>query len=291
MFAKLSYLDRIKLLMLAMMTTGHIAWAFVPTDTLLSQLLHFFARSTVVLACFLVVEGFSLTKDLNGYLKRLFGFGLLAQIPYVMMVVGVWRIYYEPSVLLLAGNVLLTLGVCLLAVMLCDKIKTNKQPELKPIFFLCILLLMLLAHYAQLDWGYGAVLWAIGIYYKRWLGFIVVTLFLVALAVISDSEFLDAILSGQIMDYGLSLALPIMYWYDKNKHKSPKNYRLPRTFFYWYYILHAFIIGLLVQFTPYATDEYLSIMDKNGNVMNEVYLPESNLEVLNDENSNTTFAE
>lgn len=264
MFAKLSYLDRIKLLMLVMMTTGHIAWAFVPTDTTLSQILHFFARSTVVLACFLIVEGFRLTKDLTGYLKRLFGFGLLAQIPYIMMSVGVWRITYEPLLIFLAGNVLLTLGVCLLTLIVCEQFNKSKL-EQKIGHALCIIVFMLLAHYLSLDWGYGAILWTMGFYYKRLMGFLMATAFIVGLQLLGDNEFADATFSGELMDYGIVLAIPVIYYYDKYKQHSPKTYRLPRTFFYWYYIIHALIIGLLVQFSPYATDEYGAIVDSSGN--------------------------
>lgn len=266
MVAKLSYLDRIKLIMLAMMTTGHIAWAFVPTESLLSQALHFFARSTVVLACFLIVKGFCLTKDLNGYLKRLFGFGILAQIPYIMMTVGLWRIVYEPIVVFYAGNVLLTLGLCLLAVMACDKIK-NSNPLQKFGYGIYIIVLMLVGFLFSTDWNYVAIVWAIGIYYKRLIGFITVTIVLIIMSFLFDNEFVDYAFSGQLMDYGLLLALPIMYWYDKNKQNSPKTYRLPRTFFYWYYVIHALIIGLLVQFTPYATDEYGAIMNLQGELI------------------------
>lgn len=267
MIANLSYLDRIKLIMLSMMTTGHIAWAFVPTESLLSQALHFFARSTVVLACFLIVEGFCLTKDLNGYLKRLFGFGILAQIPYIMMIVGLWRIVYEPSVLLLAVNVLITLGLCLLSLMLCQAIQKSQTLELKIGYGLLIILLMLGSFLFSTDWNYVAIVWTIGIYYKRLIGFIGVTAVLIIMSFLFDNEFVDYAFSGQLMDYGLILALPIMYWYDKNKQNSPKTYRLPRTFFYWYYVIHALIIGLLVQFMPYATDEYGAIMNFQGELI------------------------
>lgn len=269
MLTKLSYLDRIKLTMMAMMTTGHIAWAFVPTESLLSQLMHFFARSTVVLACFLVVEGFCLTKNLTGYLKRLFIFGLIAQIPYIMMSVGVWRIVYEPSVLLWAINVLITLGLCLLSLILCQAIQKSQTPELKIGYGFLILVLMLGSFLLSTDWNYVAILWTLGIYYKRLIGFIGVTAVLIISSVLFDNEFADYAFSGQLMDYGLILALPIIYWYDKNKQNSPKNYRLPRTLFYWYYVIHALIIGLLVQYTPYATDEYGVIMEQNGTVRAE----------------------
>lgn len=272
MLTKLSYLDRIKLLMMAMMTLGHLAWAFVPESSSLSQWLHFVARPTVVLACFLVVEGFRLTGNLDGYVKRLFGFGLLAQPPYIMMSFGVYAPFYQPSLLFIAGNVLLTLGCALLAIIQCDKMSKNNSLQQKFQSIAIIAVLILWVHYASWDWGYAAILWAIGIYYKRILGFIAVTAVLVVLSIISDHEFLDAIFSGQMMDYGILLSLPIMYWYDKNRHQSPKNYRLPRTLFYWYYVMHALIIGLLVQFTPYAVDEYGDILERDGQVKKVVPL-------------------
>lgn len=265
-FSQLSYLDRIKLLMMAMMTIGHIAWAFVPTETLLSQVLHFFARSTVILACFLVVEGYRLTHDLNGYLRRLFGFGLIAQVPYMMMNVGVWRIVYEPMALLWGINVLVTLGFCLLALILCNKLAQASQKK-KVGYIILIGILIFISYNFNTDWNYVAILWTIGIYYKRLKGFLGVTAVLILLSLLFDGYFADYSFSGELMDYGFMLAIPIMYWYDKYKEHSPNHYRLPRTFFYWYYVIHALIIGILVQFTPYATDEYGIIMDRQGELM------------------------
>lgn len=260
----LSYLDRIKLLMMAMMTTGHLAWAFVPTDTILSQCLHFFARSTVVLACFLVVEGFYLSRNVVNYAKRLFGFGLIAQIPFIMMSVGLWRIFYEPAMIIAMGNVLLTLGLCLLSLMAIKACQNSDNDAIKVSYGFLIIAMILIAYVFHLDWGYAAILWTIGIYYKRIIGFMVVTAILVILAMITDNPFFDSTFLGQFMDYGIILAIPVMIWYDKAKDKSPTNYRLPRTFFYWYYVIHALIVGLAVQFTPYATDEYGLVMDSNG---------------------------
>lgn len=271
MFAKLSYLDRIKLLMLAMMTTGHFAWAFVPTDTLLGQAMHFFARSTVMLACFLVVEGFRLTHDLTGYLRRLFGFGLIAQIPYIMMMVGVWRIYYDPMILLMMINVLITLGLGLFSLVLCKKAETGNWLN-KLTAIVVISIIMVLAYIFNLDWGYGVILWTIAIYYKRVWGFIGVTAIVFVFSLLFENSVADYLFLGGAMSYGIILAIPIMVWYEKNKHKSPKTYRLPRTFFYWYYVIHTFIIGLLVQFTPYATDEYGLILEKDGQFRTVVIL-------------------
>lgn len=271
MFAKLSYLDRIKLLMLTMMTTGHFAWAFVPTDTMLGQAMHFFARPTVVLACFLVVEGFCLTKDINGYLKRLVIFGLIAQVPFIVMNIGVWLLFYEPYLIFAAGNVLLTLGLGLFSLMLCKKAETgNTLNKLTAIFVIPIL--MILAYLFNLDWGYGVILWTIAIYYKRIWGFIGITAVMFVFSLLFENEVMDYVFSGEAMDYGIILAIPIMVWYEKNKHKSPKTYRLPRTFFYWYYVIHALVIGLLVQFTPYATNEHDLIMERNGQLRSELIL-------------------
>lgn len=268
----LSYLDRIKLLMLMAMTIGHLAWAFVPTDTILSDILHFIARPTIVLACFLVAEGFRLTRDINGYAKRLFGFGVLAQVPFVMAMMGIWRIVYEPIWVLAVGNVLFTLGLCLVSLILCKKIEKTPNVAFKGFYVLLIVFLMVLSDLFMLDWGYMAMAWTIAIYYKRLWGFVAVTLFIATLSLVADVKFIDDMFQGA-MDFGLALAIPIIYWYDKNKHRSPTTYRLPRTLFYWYYVGHLSILACLVQFTPYAVDEYGVLMDRQGNFINEPKTP------------------
>lgn len=263
--SKLSYLDRIKLLMMFVMTLGHVGWGFVPTDTLLSQLLHFCARMTVVLACFLVVEGFYKTHDLRAYLKRLFGFAVLAQLPYTLYSWGFDEMRW--LLLLEHGNVLFGLGFAL-CVLICLQnsglhklLPSQRSPNDHIVLFawladdykntvlgLCVVGLSLLSLWS--DWGVAVIFWVLAYFYGGVYGFGILSLVFFGLSVmmghkaLGDNVFLP-INASQLMDYGVLLAVPIVAWYQKYQHRSPKGYRLPRLLFYWYYVLHLLVLALM----------------------------------------------
>lgn len=247
----LSVIDKIKLVMLFAMTIGHIAWAFVPTDTWLSDGLHFVARTTIPLACFLVVVGYQKTKDIYGYIARLLGFALLAQIPFIMAQIGFTRaqigiggIIDTPSIVLAYGNVLFSLLFGLLAVMLADGRHFARYLSGEP-RVVGVLLLLWLSSWS--DWSFAVVLWVLAIYYRGALGFFVTTvgLFISSLILPKDSPFIIAH-ADKVMDYGLFLAVPIMLWCKQKAHIQTL-YRLPRLLFYWYYVVHLLVIGILAS--------------------------------------------
>lgn len=245
----LSYIDRIKLLMLTAMTVGHLAWVLVPTETWLSQFLHFFARMTIPLACFLVVEGFRLTRDVWGYVERLFGFGVLAQIPFAMVnypLFGETGIVANPLQMLGYGNVLFTLGFGLLTVITLDRI--GKAPLFyKPLYLMPIALFMALSTWS--DWGVLVIFWVMAIYYAGAWGFVAMSALLFFLSFLSqDNEIFKYVFmlkTQELMDYGVFLTVPIMLWYGKHKANSPKSYRLPRLLFYWYYVGHLLVVAVI----------------------------------------------
>lgn len=265
--SKLSYLDRIKLLMMFVMTLGHVGWAFVPTDTLLSQLLHFCARMTVVLACFLVVEGFYKTHNLKAYLKRLFGFALIAQLPYTLYAWGFEEVGLLPMRFMEHGNVLFGLGFAL-CVLIClqnseaGKALPNQRSPNDAIVLLswlpkiaknivlgfCIVGLSVLSLWS--DWGIAVVLWVLAYFYGGVYGFGILSVLFFGLSIImghkalGDNVFLP-INASQLMDYGVLLAVPVVAWYHKYQHRSPMGYRLPRLLFYWYYALHLLVLAVL----------------------------------------------
>ena len=61
------------------MTIDHIAWAFVPTPTILGQALHTFGRLTIVIMSMFIAEGFIYTKSYERYLGRLLLFAFISQ--------------------------------------------------------------------------------------------------------------------------------------------------------------------------------------------------------------------
>lgn len=248
----LSYIDRIKLLMMVAMTVGHLAWAFVPTNTLLSEILHFFGRITIPLACFLVVEGYRLTHDVWGYVRRLFGFGLLAQLPFLLnfyTLFGDDGLLANPAQIITYGNVLFSLGFGLLAIIILDKIH-HKNLQQKLIYLILIIPLALLSTWS--DWSVFVIFWVGAIFYGGTLGFFLITIGLFGLSFLlqdnlSITPYIITLQTQHLMDYGIFTAIPIMLWYQTNKHRSPTSYRLPRLLFYWYYVLHLLIIGLILN--------------------------------------------
>lgn len=240
--------------MMVAMTIGHLAWAFVPTDTIWSEVLHFFARLTIPLACFLVVVGFELTKDVWGYVQRLFGFGVLAQIPfmgYVSLSGGI-RLFDNPWFILSYGNVLFTLGFGLLTVITLDKLR--HAPSLtKPLYLVPILFFGLCALWS--DWGVLVLFWVSaiywgGIYGSQALGFLMMSIVLFGVSFLlrdnpNITPYIATLNTKSLMDYGVFLAVPIMLWYERYRHRSPTHYRLPRLLFYWYYVGHLLVIAVM----------------------------------------------
>lgn len=243
-FTQLSYIDRIKLLMMVAMTVGHWAWAFVPIQTMLSQCLHFVARITIPLACFLLVIGYQKTHNLTAYVKRLFGFAVLAQIPFIFSQIPLAELWENPHYLWYGGNVLFSLGVALLALICAEKLKTVSPLEQKFCYGLALVMLFVLSLWS--DWSYAVMLWVLAIFYYGVRGFITTCLLLLGLSAVVGWSYhhrLVPLVASSLMDYGVFLAIPIMHWYHINKHRSPTKFRLPRLTFYWYYPLHLLVIG------------------------------------------------
>lgn len=253
--------------MLALMTVGHIAWAFVDMDSVWSDIMHFLARPTLPLACFLVVVGFCKTHDLAGYICRMFGFALLAQLPFVAMQLTINQIIQMPSVLFWYGNVLFNLGIGICTLVLVggayrvsDKVfltKVNACFDTLPSYIANLCKAVLLSAMAwlstYLDWGIMVMSLVVALHYFGIAGFVLINALFLALSVFFDSTLLP-LNAWQIMDYGVFLAPLIIYWYQKrlSKDLSSDNlqkptYRLPRTLFYWYYIVHMSVIGVLVN--------------------------------------------
>lgn len=239
------------------MTTGHLAWVFVPTDTTLSELLHFFARMTIPLACFLVVQGYYLSKDIWGYARRLFGFALLAQVPFVLAFYdwfGDDGIFNNLHYFLDYGNVLFTLGVGLLSVITLDKIRHSNTPQ-KFIYLTLLPILALCATWS--DWGMLVIFWVCAIFYRGALGFLAVSIGLFVWSFLLQdathiTPYITTLQTNSLMDYGIFVTVPIMLWYQNNKQNSPTHYRLPRLLFYWYYIGHLVVIGLVSGLIEYT---------------------------------------
>ncbi len=70
------------------MLIDHIAWAFVPTGTILGQIMHIIGRITAPIMSYFIAEGFYHTSNLKRYGLRLGIFAIISHIPYYYFING-----------------------------------------------------------------------------------------------------------------------------------------------------------------------------------------------------------
>ncbi len=97
----------LKLLAIAAMTLDHLAWAFVPGESLPGMALHTVGRITAPVMCFLLVEGFRHTGSPKRYALRLAVFALVSQPAYALFSSG--------TLVFGRFNMMWTLLICLMA--------------------------------------------------------------------------------------------------------------------------------------------------------------------------------
>ena len=111
---KLHSLNRneLKYLVIIAMLIDHIAWAFVPTASLLGQIMHIIGRLTGPTMAYMLADGYYYTRSVEKYACRLGIFALLSWIPFS---------YFELGHIGLQFGVIYTLLLSLLAIWLWDK--------------------------------------------------------------------------------------------------------------------------------------------------------------------------
>ena len=75
--------NQLKYLVIVAMLIDHIAWAFVPLDTLLGQVMHGIGRLTGPTMAYFVAEGYHYTRNVRKYAVRLGVFALFSWVPFV----------------------------------------------------------------------------------------------------------------------------------------------------------------------------------------------------------------
>ena len=70
--------NQLKYLVIAAMLIDHIAWAFVPTASLLGQVMHVIGRLTGPTMAYMLAEGYHYTRNVKKYAVRLGIFAVAA---------------------------------------------------------------------------------------------------------------------------------------------------------------------------------------------------------------------
>lgn len=139
----------IKLIAIISMFCDHFGDAIIGHFSFLNVI----GRIAFPLFCFQIVIGYKHTKNVNKYLLRLFLFGLISQIPFSLFCYS-----YLGRIDLL--NVYFTLALGLLAIYMLDVF----PKKYKSLAILLSLVLMIIAEFAQTDYGWFGVCLIICIY-------------------------------------------------------------------------------------------------------------------------------
>lgn len=234
--------NSLKLIAIVAMLIDHLAWAFVPSASLLGQVMHIIGRTTAPIMCYFIAEGYYHTKNIKKYVARLTIFAVISHFAFI---------YYEHGTLPfemqnghvnfnMQTSVIYTLLLGLLTLIVWNSKKLNKP--LRDIIIVIICIFSLIG-----DWAFMAVLWILffgiyrGNYKKQMISFSIVAIFAWFLPNLFQIFFLEGVWWRQLFQIGVYLAIPIITHYNGTLGKN-KNMKW---LFYTFYPLHLAILGLI----------------------------------------------
>lgn len=217
----------LKTIAIVAMVVDHVAWAFVPTNSALGQVMHAIGRLTAPIMCYFIAEGYHHTRNVVKYALRLAVFAVISHFAYYFFEFGRWPVSAE-GINLYPTSVIYTLllGLITLIVWNSDRLGTTLKGII--IFILCMAAIP----------GDGASFVVLCI-----LGFGVfrgdfkkqAVAFLVSMVVPSF------VLSRQIFRVGSLLVIPLLRQYNGTLGGGTHS----KWFFYIFYPLHLLVIGAL----------------------------------------------
>ena len=194
---------------------------------------------------FLIVEGFFHTSDLKKYMKRLFIFGLISEIPFNL-------IYTGSIIFPFHQNVMFTLLLGLLIINEIDKLKNNKEIKKKIIPILKIFLFLLISIIGFVDYGVTGVLTIVVFYLFRgfklaWIGQLISLILLYIVFFEGQSVILNIFNHEYFLPLQSIGVLSLIFIWLYNGEKG-KNNKLIKYLFYSFYPVHMLVIYLIYYF-------------------------------------------
>ena len=240
--------NSIKLIAVFAMTVDHIAWMLFPgypTD-FLPVIMHIIGRITCPIMCYCVAEGFHYTKNINKYTLRMFLFALISHFAYIFASGNytdfhLFIPFYNGGILNQTSVMWsLAFGLVMLRTAYSEKIK-NKTLKVLLILLICVLAL-------PSDWSCVASLFILSFGTNR-NNLKMQSVWLIIYAAVYSLVYILAIDTVYgILQMSVVLAIPIIYAYNGERGKNIKFNKFMKWFFYIYYPLHLFIIGILNQY-------------------------------------------
>lgn len=222
------------------MLIDHIAWAFVPTTSILAQIMHFIGRLTGPTMAYFIAEGYQHTKNVKKYAIRLAIFALISWLPIVwfergkvtMTVGGLTLLNPAPQ------GVIYTLLLGLLAIWLWDKGRGSKSAKILGIIGLCVLSCIG-------DWAFFSIFYSFNFYVNRdnkrvmWRNYAIISVFVAIVPMLLDSS------SWYLKFFQLGVYMVPFFIEKLYNGEAGKKSAFSKWFFYIFYPLHLLVLSFI----------------------------------------------
>ena len=240
--------NQLKLIAIIAMTVDHIAWAMFdgyPT-ALLPLVMHIIGRLTCPIMCYFIAEGYHYTRNINKYTFRLFAFAFVSHFAYIFASNDF--VDFKSFIPFYYGNflnqtsVMWSLAWGLVMLRIADSKRIKSMYKVLLVILICIITL-------PSDWSCIAALCIMAVGTNRgdfrkqmsWMIFYVALYSLVYFFAIDKAY--------GILQMGVVLSIPVIAMYNGKRGKNPKINKFMKWFFYIFYPVHLFVIGLINYFS------------------------------------------
>lgn len=240
--------NQLKLIAIIAMTVDHIAWAMFDgyPSALLPLVMHIIGRLTCPIMCYFIAEGYHYTRNINKYTFRLFAFAFVSHFAYIFASNDF--VDFRSFIPFYYGNflnqtsVMWSLAWGLVMLRIADSKRIKSIYKVLFVILICIITL-------PSDWSCIAALCIMAIGTNRgdfrkqmsWMIFYVALYSLVYFFAIDKAY--------GILQMGVVLSIPVIAMYNGKRGKNPKINKFMKWFFYIFYPLHLFVIGLINYFS------------------------------------------
>ena len=233
--------NTLKIIAMILMLLDHLWGTIIPGN----QWMTLIGRMAFPIFAFLIVEGFFHTSDLKKYMKRLFIFGLISEIPFNL-------IYTGSIIFPFHQNVMFTLLLGLLIINEIDKLKNTKEIKKKIIPILKIFLFLLISIIGFVDYGVTGVLTIVVFYLFRgfklaWIGQLISLILLYIVFFEGQSVILNIFNHEYFLPLQSIGVLSLIFIWLYNGEKG-KNNKIIKYLFYSFYPVHMLVIYLIYYF-------------------------------------------
>lgn len=240
--------NQLKLIAIIAMTVDHIAWAMFDgyPSALLPLVMHIIGRLTCPIMCYFIAEGYHYTRNINKYTFRLFAFAFVSHFAYIFASNDF--VDFKSFIPFYYGNflnqtsVMWSLAWGLVMLRIADSKRIKSIYKVLFVILICIITL-------PSDWSCIAALCIMAVGTNRgdfrkqmsWMIFYVALYSLVYFFAIDKAY--------GILQMGVVLSIPVIAMYNGKRGKNPKINKFMKWFFYIFYPVHLFVIGLINYFS------------------------------------------